>query len=458
MNPRMPALAVSLLLCFGGSAIAQIVPGTNAVIFSVNDAATSFSGSSGTSLADMKPTDLVHFAPFANLSAEKIQTNALYNVLMGDEDGDGDFDENFVGSIDAVGILRLPAEPAKLRTVYSYLFSTSEDFDIALDGDVFRFIAGGPAGDTMQRMLREGSIRSAIGDVGGDVDTDAFTQDIVGNIYISFAEDEVVNGTPVGDGGVVLLPAASLTYGPFGDVVSVLPNSAVVVLDESDVDTMVAASGLLFAATVGDLSCLEIDVSGGTFLGLDGLNHPNLYFSGESLGASILSTKNGGSFAIGNFGFPLATPNPNAGNLGLGSITGGIDALAIREDYGRALTIDVPDGEVTYPGETHVEWNVGNCVPNSMVLVLIDPFLTTPGARPTSTYVVGKAYPEIYTFPVGWNLVFMVPSDANGVATLQGTLTHTVLQNLLIAQAYDPGLPVFGFPEQLGAPGGIFFP
>ncbi len=455
---RPSSVLAPILLLSSGLASAQIVPGTTAVVFSVNDAATSFSGSSGTSLADMKPTDLVHFAPFVNLSAEKIQANPVYNVMMGDEDGDGDFAENFIGAIDAVQILRNPVEPTTLRTVYRYVFSTSEDFDIALDGDVFRFLPGGPAGDSIQRMLREGQIRAAIGDVSQELDVDAFTQDIQGNLFLSFAEDEVVNGTPVGDGGVVLLPASAITYGTFGEVTSLAAGSAVVILDEPDVDAMVAQSGLTFASTVDDLTCLEVDLMGGTFVGKDGQNHPNLYFSGESLGATILTTANGGSFATGNFGFPLATPVQNPGNLGLGSITGGVDALTIREDYGRALTIEVPDDEVNYPAETHIEWNIGNCVPDSMVLVLIDVYLTSPGARPTSTYVAGKAFPQIYPFPVAWNLVFMVPSDSNGVATLQGTLTHSVLSNLLIAQAYDPGLALFGFPEQLGAPGGIHFP
>src|SRR5690606_28593488 len=134
-------------------------------------------------------------------------------------------------------------EPTTLRTVYRYVFSTSEDFDIAHDGDLFRFLPGGPAGDSIQRMLREGLILAAMGDVGGDVDVDAFTQDITGNLFLSFAEDEVVNGTPVQDGGVVMLPSSAITYGVFGEVTALTPGSAVVILDEPALDAMVVNSG-----------------------------------------------------------------------------------------------------------------------------------------------------------------------------------------------------------------------
>jgi len=469
MNVRSSTVSHSLFLCFAGlaglaglatDASAQIVPGTNSVVYSINDVATTFSGSSSTSLADLERTDVVEFSPFVTLSAESVLTNATLTVLMGDEDGDGDFDENFVGDIDALDVLRIPAPPAATRTVYSYVFSTAEDFGQVLDGDVFRFLAGGAAGDSVQRMLKEGQVLLATGqNLGsGDVDVDSFTQDQFGNIYLSFADDEDVNGTLLSDGGVCMIPSTAITYGPHGNATNVVAGSAVIILSEADVDAMVATAGLLFASTVDDTTCLAIDLLGGTFVGRDGLNHPNLYFSGESLGASVLSTAAGGSFATGNFGAPLATPTGSPGALGLGAMSGGIDALTVRENFSRALAIDSPDTEVIYPGETHVEWNVGNCVPNSIVTFFIDVFPGVPGAQPTSQPVFGKVFPQIYPFPVAWNLVFFLPSDANGVATITGTLTHSVSPHFFIGQAYDPGNPGFGFPEQLGAPGGIWFP
>lgn len=447
----------SFLLC-ALEARGQVVPGSDAVLFVVEGQAVTASGSSGTPLAQIGGTDLVHFSPFVFLSAEKVQTNAHLNAILGDHDADGDFAENFIGSFDALDVPFLPAPKNKTRTIYDYVFSTSLDFAPILDGDVFRFVAGGPAGDSVQVVFSEAQFVAAVGADDGDVDVDAFCQDVQGDVYFSFAADELVGGSPVPDGAVFFVPASAITYDGDGVAVAVTPGSAVVVLDEPDVDALVQNSPVAHTNAVGDVTALALDLNAGTFVGADGAAHPNLVLSGEALGPNLISTIGGGTIATGNFGAPLGAANPNPFVLGLGAMTGHLGAVTMKEDFGRALTTDVFDPEVVYPGETFVEWEVGNAVPNSTILFFVDTFFGAPGGRPTSTFVFGKVYPEIYPFPVAWNLVFALPTDSLGIAKLTGTLTHPISPYVLIGQPYDAGAPLVGFPEQLGAPAAIWFP
>ncbi|MBI4879490.1 MAG: hypothetical protein HY812_07515 [Planctomycetes bacterium] len=460
MKTSRVILATGILCALATAARADIVvPGPDGIIYVANGTALTSSGSSGTALGTCGPTDVVHFQPVFTFSAEKILTNATINVLLGDHDGDGDHFENILGGIDAIDLLRVPVQPSVTRTVYEYVYSASDPFAGVANGSIFRFVPGFAAGDFIEVVLSEAQILAAIGQGLGDAaNTDAFTQDDNGNVYLSFADDELVNTVLVGDGGVVMIPGSALTYSPAGVVTAVVSGSAVLLLNEADVDAMIVTAGLLTASAVGDLSCLAIDTVGKTFIGLDGQAHPNLFFSGESLGPVVFTTDAGGAFGVTSFGAPLGAPTPDLFQYGLASMSGGIGALTVLGDTGRPLAMDVPDGEIAYPGETLVEWDVGNCVPNSVVLFLVKVFPGTPGNQPTALQVWGKIYPEIFTYPVGWNLVFFLPTDFNGVAVLQGTLTHSISPYVLVGQAYDPGNALFPIPEQLGAPGAIWFP
>ncbi len=453
-------VTASAVLGFSTEGTAQVVPGTNAVLFAINGSAKTASMSSGLApLQDLGRADLTHFSPFAVLSAEKIHADPALNVILGDFDGDDVHFENYTGGFDAMEILRIPPPPLITRSVFNYVFSSPQDFGSVTSGSIYRFIYNGIPPVTIDTVLDEALVVAAIGQVAGNrANTDAFAQSLTGDLFLSFADDESVNGPVLEDGGVVMIPAAAVTYAPSGRVTAITPGSAVIVLSEASVDAMVANAGLTFAVTVGDLTCLAIDLNGGNFMGDDGVLHENLAFSGENCGAVVLSTENGGRIAAGNFGSQLGAPNGNPFALGMSAFSGHIDAMTLREDTGRALTVDVADGEVDFPGETFVQWQIGNAVPNSSVLFFVGVQPTFPGHVPPSAPIGGKVFPGFYALPPIANLMFSVPTDSNGIASVTGTLTHPLIPLILVGQAYDPGVPFLGFPEQLSAPASIWFP
>ncbi|MFH0944025.1 MAG: hypothetical protein V2A76_02405 [Planctomycetota bacterium] len=458
MMIRRTPCTLFLISVLGLSASAQIVPGPDAAIFVLNGSGTTASGSSGTVLANLGPTDVVSFQPVFTFSCEKILTNVTIDTILGDHDADGVFAENFIGSFDAIDILKVPAPPLEIRNVFSFVFSTSESFGGVSKGSVFRFVPGASGGDFVQSVLLESQILSAVGQTSGvdALDTNAFTQDVAGNIYLSFADDEMVNGTLVGDGGVVMIPAAAMTFAGSGVVLTVTSGSAVLLLNEADVDAMVANTGLTTSSTIGDLTCLAIDANAQTFIGLDGQPHPNLYFSGESLGPVVLTTKNNGEFATTGSGPPLGAAVPNLGHFGLGSMSGGIGALTVQPETGRALVTDVVDGEVNYPSENWVEFDIGNCTPGQSIALFFSLQPAIPGYQPIGSTIHGRWFPQFYAVPTYG--VAQVPADFNGVAVIGGPLGHPLSGWILLAQPYDFGSTLFGLPAQLGAPSMIHFP
>lgn len=451
------------------SASAQIIGGGFTFVYATDGSGTTISGSSGTPLANIGPGDVLQFSPGLGVSTEKIHTAATTNALLGDEDGDGDHFESIFGAIDALEYLHYPASmvpfPFGNLTNYDSVWSVRESFGGAgastdnaprgaADGSLFRFVADAN-GNRIQILLAETAILGAIGQsagAGDDVDVDAFAQDDMGNVYLSFDEDELVNGNPVQDGSVVVLPIAALTVQADGTITAVAPNSAIEILNESDFDAMVAATGIAGTQLVGDVRDMVMDPGGGTFLGRDGAFYPHLMFITENQGPNVFSTANGGRFGDLNF-VPTGTVNSAPGTLGFATFSGALSALALTDDRPRALTCDVYDGEVDWlGGETHVEWDIGNCTPNSPVIFIIGISPGTPGVQTISAPILGKVYPEFLPIPIVHNLVFTLPSDANGILQFNAVLTHSISPHVLIAQAYDVGT------DQLGAPGAMWFP
>lgn len=467
-----------LAVCLGSAGILLaasahgqiIISGANGLAFTVSDGATTASGSSGTPLANAGPSDVLNYQPLFNFSAEKLHPLALFNCVLGDEDQDGDHYRDMFGGIDAIDVQRYPLvtvnNPLAPVNVYQFTFSAHDAFGNAgastdnaprgaADGSIFRIAPGGFGGDFVEIVLSEQQILNAIGQsssLGDDIDVDAYTQDKSGNVYVSFEDDELVNGILAEDGAIVCLPASALNYQTDGLISSVAAGSAVIILGEADVDALVTNSGVSSATSIGDLTALSLDLTGGTYLGNDGNNYPDLLFSGENLGPGIVSSTLGGSVAIVN-GLTMGGPTANPADLGLGTFNGVLDSLASYDDNSRALCVDQFDGEVDWlGGETHVEWDIGNATPNSAVLFFVSISSGAIGAQPIGIPVFGKVYPEFFPYPVITNLVWMLPTDANGIASLTGVLTHSISPHVLTSQAWDP------FSNQLGQPAAMWFP
>lgn len=468
MSSRFLATAIAVGV-LSASASAQIIGGGFTFVYATDGSGTTISGSSGTPLANIGAGDVLQFAPGLGFSTEKIHTAATTNALLGDENGNGDHFESIFGAIDALEYLHYPATmvpfPFGNLTNYDLVWSARESFGGsgastdnaprgAADGSLFRFVPDANGG-RIAILLAETAILGAIGQsagAGDDVDVDAFAQDDMGNVYLSFDEDELVNGNPIDDGSVIVLPIAALTVTPDGTITAVAPNSAVEILDESDFDAMIAATGIAGTQLVGDVRDLVMDPGGGTFLGRDGLFYPHLMFITENQGPNVFSTANGGRFGDLNF-VPTGTVNSSPATLGFATFSGALSALALTDDRPLAMSCDVFDGEVDWlGGETHVEWDIGNCTPNGAVIFLIGISPGTPGVQTISAPILGKVYPEFLPIPIVHNLVFTLPADANGILQFNAVLTHSISPHVLIAQAYDVGT------DQLGPPGAMWFP
>ncbi len=458
-------------LCLGlfaaGARAGIVIGGSASVVITPRGTATTLSGSSGTVLGTANGTDLLEYQPGLSSSAEKTMTLSTWNCLLGDEDGDGDHFEEFFGVIDAVELPRFPRPPFILftpATPYEYVFSTSESFGGststldqgprgAADGSLFRVRPGWVSGDFVQIWMSEQQILSAIGQTNpvDDIDVDAFAQDSLGNVFLSFEDDELVQGNPTTDGSLVVIPASALTYAPNGTISAVTAGSAVVALDEVAFDTMVVNAGLVTTSRIEDLTALSIDPAGGSFLGQDGGTWPDLIFAGADPGPALFTTAGGSGAFVNINALALGSPTPNANDLGLGTGSG-VEALAVYDARPPELSMDVFDGEVVYPGEVHAEWSMGNATPNSIIFLLVSYSSGAPGAQPTSLPIYGLTYPAFFPYPLHPNLVIPVSTDGLGIGTFGADIWHSISGFVVVTQGFDPNT------NQLGAPGAMWFP
>ena len=282
--------------------------------------------------------------------------------------GDADMDGRLVdASLDgpglgtsAVFVKRFTGAPVGPLVGPREVYVSKEGVDgfdgAAEDGDVFRYSAQG----VREVFISEDQLLTAIGQPFDDLDLDAICQSDTGDLFVSFESTETVAGSFAKDGAVVRIPTEAINYDAGGNVLSVLPNSAAVVLGESDVSSMIFASGM--ATSVGgppsffiNVTALEIDPAGGTFFSPlnPGLELPNLLFgwSGFSNDGAVLSTSGGGSIAAVN-GIALASTTATTGtqigllpdDTGLGGLAGlalipaRLNPLIIEEWPSRLIT------------------------------------------------------------------------------------------------------------------------
>jgi len=164
-------------LVVGGLASGQDL---SLLISTSGDAATA-SGS----LPDIDDEEILVFSPPYSSEPASFLEDFAWEVVLGDADGDGRFDDE-PGEVDAV---HLPPGAPGRPTVFDLWvsFSASEEFvdgSTVRDGDVVRVLPGGG----VEVVVEEAFFEVATG--ATDIDVDAFTVTAAGDFLFSFADTE----------------------------------------------------------------------------------------------------------------------------------------------------------------------------------------------------------------------------------------------------------------------------
>jgi len=471
----------------GTAAASPGPPAPRTLFFVVNDlAVTADHGAVGSLpesvLGILFDTNVAAFTPGWDTSAVKVHATPEFNVLVGDVDWDGDFWQIHGGDVDALGVRRRGASQPTPVTTRDLVMSTEYawgqaiyywilDQTGALDGSLFSLSrsAGGDAVE-VEHFLTESLVLQAIGQ-GQDftvdnVDVDAFAQDGLGNVFLSFRTDEWVNGVLVEDDGVVCLPRLHLVYDERGNVTWAGPGKAVVVLDRGRVDALVTHAGLRTEAgtaltTLGDLQALEIDPLGGTFIPVQpipgmGARAPHFLFNGQRIGATVLTTRDGGRIATLN-GRLLGNPVPHGGGLGLdpetsSDTTDDLNGLLVGRRQPPAPCMDVDRGEVQLDAGEEVVFFVGNMRPGGWAWMTVGFAFPVAGDQLVATAATPLSqYPWIY--PPALGLSVALPLDERGRAVLPVPVPPgTPLPLWVVAQAFEVGTGRLSTPAAAWCP------
>ncbi len=432
-------------------------------------------------MGQFNDSDVIAFRPGFAESAVKVHGPAEFNALVGDPEFDGDFGKIHGGDIDALGIRRPGHTDARLRTdrlVFSVEHAWGSSYPVlqqeyvgSLDGTLFSLDRWPDGTLKVEFFLHEAQLTAALGQPPAGpgvstpmVDIDAFVQDHKGNVYLSFRHDEMVLGTLLADDGVICLPRSEMVFDSDGNIGWISPNSAVIVLDKPRVNGLVQAAQLETKSgnSIGsliDLQALALDPKGGTFTpvqAVPGLPEgvPHLLFNGQALGATVLTTRQGGTIASWN-GHVLGSSPANGANLGLDPSTSGgaasdLNGLLVASTDRPQLLVDVE--QLTIDHEEDLVFVLGNFVPNGWAWVKVAATSPAQGGNLV-------ANPSETASPYPWLLVpepsvqWAVPLDDAGRALITVPMTYAPNDDLwVVLQAYEVGSGELSAPASIWAP------
>lgn len=374
MNATSTRLLAPLALC--AAAAAQFQEGL--ITFSANE--QTLSGSGGTVLRGLRPneTNVIEWgssSACATLSAEKWAPRTCYSTMAGDENADGLVnDATLFGSVDAL-VSTMNAAGSGWQNQRTVFWSVSAPMGGAVSaqpfrpGDVARIVRTPLFLDgQVEYFMRQEQFNQALGlPITTAIDVDAIAFNPQFGVYFSLDADITCNTACgpvlVQDGAVVCVPTWALSYTPDMRIAGVVPNSAIVVLTEPMIDTMVvnAAVSNRFGACLNnaiDLESLEFDMASpvtpwfGCTAGL-AVFSTQLIFSVETgTGASLLTTNGGGQIWNGPcspMGRPCGTGPTLGSQSGIRPVSGNIGAAS----YVNAFLLDHTNRYVLEP-QNHV--------------------------------------------------------------------------------------------------------
>ncbi|MFN0205107.1 MAG: hypothetical protein ACKVS6_02190 [Planctomycetota bacterium] len=434
---------------FTTSAAAQ----THSIIFSLDsDEVTLINGNGLVEAGLLRQDEVGIVTPVPGLySAYSFLTMSTQWAYLGDADSDGRYADDSVEApgdrVDAIMVRLATPSPLSGRAIFISK-ETAEGFAAASfeDGDVFRFV--GPTG-ALEFFVTETQLLTAIGQAAtADLDTDAIAQGPGGDLFVSFADDELVNGISAPDGSLIYIPAASITYDANLNVASIASGAAIIAATEAQMSAMMIASGVRTSVggvpSLTELTALEIDPAGGTFAAPNSPSNilPNLLFAwnGFSNDGAILSTAGGGTIPTIN-GIPLADSVATTGlQIGvLPTSTGifGIDGLAIVPFQPNPFVLEnYPRNLITSQPSWH-RFEFSGATPGSLVFVLADAGPAGAGSALPSLDL--PPYGELFIALGGGGVILgSSVADVDGFADLQLLFNDPILNGLnIVIQGFD---------------------
>jgi len=371
------------------------------------------SGSGGTALGQLLPNEIhyVNFTiPCSAVSAEKWMPRTCTHVMAGDEDGDGVyFESSLLGRIDGLMTTANWTSPIGGDTQRSVYYSPSQPMGTNVSGapglrpgDIGRIVRLGAADGQVQHFITQELLNNALGLPAAyaiDIDACAFQPNY--GLFFS-VDDDVLAMTMCGpmlirDGDVLCLPGGTMSYTGDLRVAATMPNSAVVVYNEAQMNVFTANAQVAdrFGAcltSVGDVESLEMDLFGptSTITPCPGVTVPvpNLYYSCETgTGASLLQIAGGGSIVptpCGLAGTPCASGGPTWGpQMGVRptSTTTGAASFVNAIANTRVCTHTLePQQHVVFGPAPPVQVDYNNPFVLSLVLIELVPAFVPPSA------------------------------------------------------------------------------
>lgn len=438
----LPTLRLLAPFSLAALAAAQAQEG----LISFSQPENTLSGSGATVLGQLRPNETAVLewgttTGCLGLSAEKWAPRTCYHTMAGDEDANATyFNPAIFGSIDAL-VETMPATGTgwqNQRTVF-WSISAPMGTNVAINpfrpGDVARIIRAGIGDGQVQYFMRQEQFNMALGlPLPTPIDVDAIAFSPQFGVFFSLDANILCNTACgpmlVQDGDVICVPPAAITYTPDMRIASVVANSAIVVITEAQIDTMVVNAqvtdrfGVCLANAI-DLESLEFDMSSATqtYTGCTAgmvVFSSQLIFSVETgTGASLLTTAGGGAIWNGPC-TPMGTACASGPTLGNQSGLRPTTPLIGAPSYVNAFTLSHTNRYVLEPqnhvlnvfpagaaaGSTMID--VGSPFPwNFIFIELVGPVV--PASLPAFPWSQ-QFFPDVYV-P---SLFFYVPTPTIG--------------------------------------------
>ncbi len=348
--------------------------------------------------ANIDDEEILVYTPSDSAEPAEYLSDLAWEVIRGDADGDGRFDEE-PGEIDAWHVsMGTSARPLLFDALVS--FSATERFlgDVEVeDGDVVRILPGGG----VDVVFPESVFTMWTGTL--DVDVDAFAIDEAGDVFFSFADtEETAYPTLISENGDdPMLPDGTLFVVRAGE------SAAHILYTESEVLELVRAALSVSNSSIGDLQGLCPDPSAPGELCFV------ISSTSSMLEGTVFSTAGGGSVATVN-GMAL-----HGSSFGF-ETEEALDALSIVAAVADPIQIQVDDPDVPAGDASQVVLRILHGTPGGRARIIASPAaLPVLAPVPNGLGGVGMYYVDTNSALFANSLVrpkFEVTLDANGEA------------------------------------------
>lgn len=331
----------------GAFSVVRVEAQEHSLLLSTSGDAATLSGK----FADIDDEEVLVFTPPASVEPSEFVSDFAWEVILGDADGDGGFDDE-PGELDA---LHLPVGFSGRPTLFDAFvsFSSAEtlvDGTTVMDGDVVRILPGGGADIAYDELLFETLTGTS------NVDVDAFAVDAAGALFFSFADTEETAYEIIAqeNGGDPALPDGTIFVVRPGDTFAHILHT------ESQVLDMVRAALGVSNTSIGDTQGLTVDP----------MNDGHLWFAisstSSALEGTVFSTASGGTVAMLN-GFAL-----NGSGFGFATEEA-LDALTLAPATKNPIQMQVDSADIPASDASQIEIRIHHGTPGGKARLVASP-------------------------------------------------------------------------------------